>query len=247
MKSLISLFDYTGTWATPYMQAGWQVFTWDIKHGLDVHDFDSFEASLDILEDLDGIIAAPPCTDFSVSGAQYWLAKDQDGRTGASLAMVDRVLQLADAFEPTDPDYIEEMGDCFFWCIENPVGRLQKLRPELGDPRYFDPCDYAGYLDLSDSDHNDLDRLRRKDGKLTWEEIEFVMLCNAYTKKTGLWGKFNMPKKERVEPVRCSAQGSWTQKLGGSSERTKQLRSSTPYGFALAFETVNNGYTEIEY
>ena len=28
-----------------------------------------------------GILAAPPCTDFAGSGAQYWKTKDEDGRT----------------------------------------------------------------------------------------------------------------------------------------------------------------------
>ena len=31
-----------------------------------------------------------------------------------------------------------------FWALENPVGRLRRLRPELGDPRLvFDPCDFG--------------------------------------------------------------------------------------------------------
>lgn len=63
---------------------------------------------------------------------------------------------------------------------------------------------------------------------------------DAYTKRTLLWGDFKMPLKSHpVTPERVSAQGSWVQRLGGSSERTKELRSTTPRGFARAFMEAN--------
>lgn len=62
---------------------------------------------------------------------------------------------------------------------------------------------------------------------------------DAYTKKTALWGEFNEPVRTPVEPIRACAQGSWVQKLGGKSERTKELRSATPMGFARAFFLAN--------
>lgn len=62
---------------------------------------------------------------------------------------------------------------------------------------------------------------------------------DPYTKKTCLWGKFNIPKKNPVEPVKVCNQGSWIQKLGGKSQKTKRLRSITPQGFAKAFFEVN--------
>jgi len=66
------------------------------------------------------------------------------------------------------------------------------------------------------------------------------MFGDAWTKKTGLWGIFNRPKLENgVLPVRFSTQGSWIQRLGGKSEKTKELRSITPPGFAWAFFKAN--------
>jgi len=62
---------------------------------------------------------------------------------------------------------------------------------------------------------------------------------DPYTKKTCLWGKFNIPIKTPVEPIRSCKQGSWIQKLGGKSEKTKRLRSITPSGFAKAFFKAN--------
>lgn len=138
-----------------------------------------------------GILAAPPCTDFSNSGAQYWKAKDADGRTLESLTVVDACMRIIWACQPD------------WWALENPVGRLKYW---LGDPLFsFDPCDFG----------------------------------DAYTKKTLLWGKFNMPRGIRVEPIRVCSQGSWIQRLGGKSEKTKTLRSMTPQGFARAFFEAN--------
>ena len=44
---------------------------------------------------------------------------------------------------------------------------------------------------------------------------------DPYTKKTLLWGKFNIPKENPVPPQKVCKQGSWIQKLGGSSDRTR--------------------------
>ena len=62
---------------------------------------------------------------------------------------------------------------------------------------------------------------------------------DPYTKKTLLWGSFAVPEPNRVEPIRSCKQGSWIQKLGGKSEKTKTLRSITPPGFAKAFFEAN--------
>ena len=62
---------------------------------------------------------------------------------------------------------------------------------------------------------------------------------DPYTKKTCLWGEFNEPVKTPVKPERVCKQGSWIMKLGGSSQKTKFLRSMTPAGFARAFYEAN--------
>lgn len=45
-------------------------------------------------DDVYGVLAAPPCTDFTISGSQYWAAKDADGRTAESLKLVTHTLDL---------------------------------------------------------------------------------------------------------------------------------------------------------
>ena len=228
MRSVLSLFDYTGQWTEPYWQAGNDVLRLDTKTGFDVEDLNVSWFMENTNADFDLIFAAPPCTDFTVSGAQYWKTKDLNGTTAASLELVFQILKCVEFLGP-------EM-----WVIENPVGRLPKLIPGLGKPFYFNPCDFAGYLD---SDESRLDEIRSKNGVgVTADEAEFVMLSNAYTKKTGLWGKFNVPDPRPIEPVKCCPQGSFTQRLGGKSANTKSMRSITPAGFSQAFFEANENH-----
>jgi hypothetical protein len=59
---------------------------------------------------------------------------------------------------------------------------------------------------------------------------------DPYTKKTQLWGRFNHPVKNPVEPTEGSKM--W-RCYGGKSDRTKMMRSITPPGFAQAFFKAN--------
>ena len=66
---------------------------------------------------------------------------------------------------------------------------------------------------------------------------------DPYTKKTDLWGYFNIPKKNQVEPIFYISGGKrfppvWG-KTGGKSKNGKMLRSITPPGFAKAFFEAN--------
>lgn len=211
MKVVISLCDYSGNWPRPWNEDGYTVLCYDLKHGDDVRHLTPHAVAYDVWNaarprsDVPSVIvcalAAPPCTDFTVSGAQYWKAKDADGRTAASLEVLDSCVSLCRFLSP----------DC--WALENPVGRIPSLRPSVGKPiYYFNPCDYAGWIE------GDADR---------------------YTKKTGMWGNHVKPSPKPLEPIRVCAQGSWLMKLGGKSERTKELRSMTPMGFARAFFAAN--------
>lgn len=192
-KRLLSLFDFSGRWSSPYLEAGWDVIQVDIKLGSDILNIDLDTNPFN--GPIHGVLAAPPCTDFAGSGAQYWGQKDADGRTDASVALVRKTLDIINYCQPE------------FWALENPVGRLPKLVPEIGKPWYFQPYWFG----------------------------------DAYTKKTGLWGVFNKPEiTDSVEPIKACSQGSWLMKLGGKSERTKELRSMTPMGFAKAFYKANH-------
>lgn len=184
-RIILSLCDFSGQWCKPYREAGYVGKQFDLKLGTDIR-------TIPYQGRVHGILAAPPCTAFAGSGAQYWGDKDADGRTCEGLALVDACLRLVAVSKPR------------WWCLENPVGRLRKW---LGPPSLI----FQPYL-----------------------------FGDAYTKRTCLWGEFNTALKQSpVEPVKVCEQGSWLQRLGGNSERTKELRSVTPEGFSRAFFEAN--------
>ena len=257
---IVSVCDYSGNWSRPYVDQGYLVIRVDPKHGQTYSrgglgylpgDYGDgslvkmadggyglalsagalaarlrdeggyfFDALLwDLYEPLGydccevhGLLLAPPCTDFSSSGARWFKAKDADGRTAASVSIVRDCLEVRDLLAPD------------FWVLENPDGRLRRLVPELGPWRLrFHPWQFAGFADEPGTE--------------------------AYTKGTCLWGDFNPDLKQDprcpvvIEKVRADGsivRGSplWAN-LGGKSERTKELRSLTPVGFARAFARAN--------
>jgi hypothetical protein len=164
-KLLISLFDYTGNASKPYRENGWRVVQIDKKLGRDIMDFNLIH----LLNDYDyampevGVIAMIPCTDYALSGAKHFAAKDKDGRTAQSQILVDRTKQVI--------DFLDNARLLKFWQIENPMSRIHKLNPWMGNPRLkFNPCDYAGYDPIPDN--------------------------SRYNKRTWIWGNFNTPDKK---------------------------------------------------
>jgi hypothetical protein len=224
-RTVLSLFDHSGVWGGAFEAYGWNVVAVDLKHGEDIGAWSARSLLGDLLQcfpTIDGVLGAPPCTAFAKSGAQYWPDKDADGRTAAAVHLVRQTLRVVDFLRPD------------FWAVENPIGRIGRLVPEIGEPALsFDPCDFAGWS-ASPEDVVALDALRGRED-LTADEIELVKETGAYTKRTQIWGSFAPPERRFIEPVRCSSQGSWLQRLGGAGEATKAARSLTPTGFADAF------------
>lgn len=180
---ILDLCGGTGSWSKPWAEAGYDVRLVTLPDN-DVREYRP-------PKNVYGVLAAVPCDDFAGCGAQYWKAKDKDGRTLSSLEVLTACLRIIIECRPK------------FWALENPVGRLKRW---MGEPKMmFNPCDYG----------------------------------DPYTKKTLLWGSFNEPKKNPVKPKKVCSQGSWIQRLGGKSEKTKRLRSITPPGFAQAFYDAN--------
>ena len=55
MKTILSLFDYSGNWPYFYKQAGYDVYSLDIKNGFDILELQRE----DLPEHVHGVLAAP--------------------------------------------------------------------------------------------------------------------------------------------------------------------------------------------
>lgn len=105
------------------------------------------------------------------------------------------------------------------WMVENPVG---KLSTEWRKPDYyFDPFQFGGYLSGYEEQYHPR-----------------MPLFDAYTKKTAIWMGNGMTMPEHRPVPHIGKFWGWAY-LGGRSEKTKQLRSLTPRGFAKAVYEAN--------
>lgn len=119
---------------------------------------------------------------------------------------------------------VETLGNKYNvpYMIENPVGKLS-TKWKLPN-YYFHPWEYGAHL-------------RPEEGSFHPK----MPFCDAYTKKTCIWcgNGFVMPPKN---PVKEYENWFWGWKsLGGKGQKTKQLRSLTPRGFARAVFEANRG------
>lgn len=122
---ILDLCGGTGGWSRPYADAGYKVIIVDpIADSGEVQEFSP-------PQNVHGVLAAPPCTEFSVSGARWWAEKDRE-----------RPLLLSEALETLKHCYrIITEAQPKWWALENPVGRVTRW---IGKPRWkFDPWEFG--------------------------------------------------------------------------------------------------------
>ena len=100
-----------------------------------------------------------------------------------------------------------------FWMIEQPRTDIHTKNPWIGKiTERIHPWFFAGYDPIPDN--------------------------SRYRKWTWLFGKFNKMIQKPLDPLQHEFPGFTS--LGGKSEKTKELRSTTPLGFAYAFFEANH-------
>jgi hypothetical protein len=238
---VLSLYDFTGEALKPWAEAGYTCYAFDIQHtgteatfentqffagggsiaylNADLHDHNILNAIHSEFADKPVVfgMAFPVCTDMAVSGAAHFKRKAE-----------------------ANPSFQDEAVSYAVWCarlfnslhvpffVENPVSVLATKwrKPDHS----FHPYEYGEYLSDAEAVHP------------RWPE--YIAERDAYTKKTCLWtgNGFRMPTKIPT----CKPTGYSTQhlKLGGKSQRTKDIRSATPRGFAKAVYEYNSQSVE---
>ena len=230
---VLSLYDYTGEAVKPWAKAGYECFCYDIQHTGETVDYPNggkihyVNADLHRLETITSLhqqfrfkpvvfgMGFPVCTDLAVSGAGHFKSKRQ-ANPGFQDEAAEHAKRIGWLFETLSVPYF----------VENPVSVLATLWRK---PNHcFQPFQYGGYIPRAQAIHPLFP--------------DYIAPMDAYSKKTCLWtGQgFKMPVQS---PVTCESYGSSTQhrKLGGKSAKTKNIRSATPRGFALAVFEANRG------
>lgn len=227
MKAIF-LYDYTGIMAKPWLDAGYECWCFDGQHPAGITRdgnhvkvgmwFDAYRVP-DHVESIVRMVGQgvtfvfgfPECTDLAVSGAAHF-AKKREANPSFQL----EATALAMMVESVANEYNAP------WGCENPVSVLSSLwrKPD----HKFDPWEYGGYLPDDDT-HPDYP--------------EYIKPRDAYPKKTCIWSGngFIMPVKRTV-PVESGYSTQFIM-LGGKSQRTKNIRSATPRGFARAVFLAN--------
>lgn len=217
---ILSLYDVSGLMVAPWVEAGHQAVCVDMQHPGEDQTGLHWKLNWNILESEDELVyigkhivakfmmAFPPCDDMAVSGAKHF-GKKADENPYFQLEARELAL-VADRIG-------RRLGVPY--ALENPVSRLATLW--RASDYSFEPFEFGGYLPEWDIHPLYPDYIAPRD---------------AYTKATHLWtgGGYELPEKRPVKVNRSERWNKQTTALGGSSAKTKNIRSATPRGFALA-------------
>lgn len=130
---IISLFDYSGNWSKPYKEAGFEVIQVDEKLGQDILTWD-----YSAIDDVFGILAAPPCPMFSFCRTNAKIPRDLEG----GMVLVKKTLEIIWHFQYGIKKDVQKYSPLKFWALEN-VNRGM-LKWFLGNPAFvFNPYDFG--------------------------------------------------------------------------------------------------------
>lgn len=136
-KIILDLCGGTGAWSKPYKDAGYDVRVitfpeynvgdwWHtgsvLRFRRQVWKKDGGEYMEIPIKNIYGVLAAPPCTMFSIARTTAKLPRDFVG----AISVVQNCLKIIHKIQEQD-------GGLKFWAIENPVGHLRKF---LGNPPF---------------------------------------------------------------------------------------------------------------
>ena len=117
---ILDLCGGTGNWSAPYRKAGFDVRVITTPQ----YDVMTYEAYKDrgVCRRIYGILAAPPCTLFSMARTTKVCTPEERGE---ALKLVNRCMEII--------QYCKLHGSLRFWALENPKGHLERFlgRPPL--------------------------------------------------------------------------------------------------------------------
>jgi len=239
-KIILDLCGGTGSWSNPWKDAGFTVHNitlpeYDVtKWGFDAEKiyFLSMtgKATLEIaLDDIYGILAAPPCTMFSDARTHAKTPRDLRG----GMEVVNACMKIIQECQYRIASDQSKLSPLKFWALENPwYGRLKWF---LGNPVFtFDPWEFGdaykkrtaiwGYFKEPLKTHTTISNV------MTKEQIEAHKTNSQQLPK---FDKLLMPELKTLKGVNNADY--WK-----NANLRQTLRSITPAGFAQAFFKANS-------
>lgn len=146
-KIIVSLCAGSGAWERPYVEAGYDVIS------ITLPDYDILKTEIrsqygDIIfkgkrklivgsNDIYGVLAAPPCTEFSFAKSNSKYPRDM--RSGMEVVIACLKIIWEVQYNLLTP--LAKRTNLTFWALENPMGLLKRY---LGNPAFrFNPYDFG--------------------------------------------------------------------------------------------------------
>ena len=213
-KIILDLCGGTGSWSKPYKEAGYTVITitlpeYDVTKFKISSNFLLFKSLAINMDNIYGILAAPPCTMFSF--ARTNAKKPRDLREGMETVLA--CLNIIWACQYRLKNQYSQKSTLKFWALENPNGHLKFF---LCKPAFkFDPYEFG-------------DMYSKKTHMWGW----FNDPIKTHGKEARLLkNKFD---KLSMKEIRSIGDNIFRDK-----NTRQELRSITPQGFAQAFYKAN--------
>lgn len=217
-KIILDLCGGTGSWSKPYKDVGYNVAVLTLPD-FDVKAWHTNKDFVDLLKSntVYGILAAPPCTMFSIARNDKTAKKPRDMQDGLSVVQACLDIVHECLFDP----FRKSENSLKFWALENPAsGYLSRF---LGNPPYvFDPSEFGEPHSKKTALWGVFNEPKKTTKALVrkGDEFNFVKSVEKYFDEK----KHLIPEGYREKT--------------GLSMRTV-VRSITPQGFAEAFMKAN--------
>lgn len=199
-KIILDLCGGSGSWSKPYKEAGYDVRVITLPE----HDVCTYEPP----ENVYGILAAPPCTEFS-------LAKTTAPRNlGEGMKTVEACMKII--WE------CQIKSKLAFWALENPRGLLVHF---LGEPAFkFEQWQFGGSIEKPTYVWG-----RFNAPKPTVKEKPYI---EKFRNKID---NHNLNSKEYASPTCPDEYKEYVSQFKDCKEKRAAIRAITPSGFAQAF------------
>ncbi len=217
-KIILDLCGGTGSWSRPYVDAGYTVRTITLPDN-DVRKWRENPLVMNVIQNVYGILAAPPCTMFSFARTNAKKPRDLEKGMECVRACLDIIWTANEIQQETGKKTLPLK----FWALENPYHGF--LPHFLGKPAFtFDPWEFGDGYQKRTALWGHFNEPKKSPVPMT-EEAKAKAKTNSHLHTLGT--KFDYLKSKDIHP----------EKFGVFDRQTR--RSITPEGFAQAFFEAN--------